>query len=99
MGISEFATSVISVAPSALLDYAVIALVLKLPLRLALRWALRAFPLAMILMAAVHAWQQPVAVSDAICLATVLLARAAQATTAWAQALRAHPAPVGSPAA
>ena len=95
MGISEFVTSVISVAPSALLDYAVIALVLKLPLRLEFRWGMRGFPLALILMAALHTWQRPVAVSGAICLGVVLLARLCQAAVAWAQALRGHFRPVG----
>lgn len=93
MGISEFLTSVISVAPSAVLDYAVIALLLKLPLRLEFRWGARAFPLAMILMAAVHAWQQPIALSGGICLGTVLLARAIQAVVGWVQAVRAHIGP------
>jgi hypothetical protein len=99
MGVSEFLTSVISVAPSAVLDYAVIALVLKLPLRLKLRWSARAFPLAMILMAAVRAWQQPVELSGAICLGVVLLARLAQAAAAWLQATRAQLAAFRSAAA
>ena len=94
MGVSEFLTSLISVAPSSVLDYAVIAFVLKLPLRLKFRWGARAFPLAMILMAAVHAWQQPVALSGAICLGVVLMARLVQAATAWAQTARAHSAPL-----
>jgi hypothetical protein len=99
MGVSEFLTSMISVAPSAVLDYAVIGLILKLPLRLKLSWGARLFPLAMFLMAAVHAWQKPVELSGAICLGVMLLARLVQAATAWAQAARAHLAPVRSAAA
>ena len=87
MSVIEFVTSVMSVAPSALLDYAVIALVLKLPLRLTLIWAVRGFPLALVLMAALRTWQQPIELTGGICLGTVLLARLAQAATAWALSL------------
>jgi len=84
MSVIEFVTSVMSVAPSALLDYAVIALVLKLPLRLKLMWAARGFPLALVLMAALRTWQQPIELTGGICLGAVLLARLAQAATVWA---------------
>jgi hypothetical protein len=87
MSVIAFVTSVMSVAPSALLDYAVIALVLKLPLRLKLVWAARAFPLALVLMAALRTWQQPIELTGGICLGSVLVARLAQATTAWALSL------------
>jgi hypothetical protein len=84
MGLIEFITSVLSVAPSALLDYAVIALVLKLPLRLRFVWAARGFPIALVLMAALHTWQQPVELTGVICLGVVLFARLVQAAAAWA---------------
>jgi hypothetical protein len=87
MSVIEFVTSVMSVAPSALLDYAVIALVLKLPLRLKLVWAARGFPLAIVLMAALRTWQQPIELTGGICLGSVLLARLAQAAAAWALSL------------
>jgi hypothetical protein len=87
MSVIEFVTSVMSVAPSALLDYAVIALVLKLPLRLKLVWAARGFPLALVLMAALHTWQQPIELTGGICLGSALLARLAQAATAWTLSL------------
>lgn len=83
MNVLEFVTSMMSVAPSAVLDYVVIALVLKLPLRLKLVWAVRAFPLALVLMAALRTWQQPIELSGGICLGSVLLARLAQAMTNW----------------
>ena len=84
MSVIEFVTSVMSVAPSALLDYAVIALILKLPLRLKLVWAARGFPFALVLMAALHTWRQPIELTGGICLGAVLLSRSAQAGTAWA---------------
>jgi hypothetical protein len=84
MSVIEFVTSVMSVAPSALLDYAVIALVLKLPLRLKFMWAARGFPFALVLMAALHTWREPIELTGAICLGAVLLSRLAQAGTAWA---------------
>jgi hypothetical protein len=87
MNVIEFLTSVMSVAPSALLDYAVIALVLKLPLRLKLVWAARGFPLALVLMAALHTWQQPIELTGGICLGSALLTRLAQAATAWTLSL------------
>ena len=87
MSVIEFVTSVMSVAPSALLDYAVIALVLKLPLRLKLVWAARGFPLALVLMAALHTWQQPIELTGGICLGSALLARLAQAATTWTLSL------------
>jgi hypothetical protein len=77
----EFTASVLAVAPAALLDYVVIALVLKLPLRLRFLWAARGFPLALVLMAALRTWQQPVWLAGEICLGTVVLARLVQAGT------------------
>jgi hypothetical protein len=79
----EFATSVMSVAPAAVLDYVAIALVLKLPLRLRFLWAARGFPVALVLMAALRTWQQPVWMAGGICLGSVALARIAQALAAW----------------
>jgi hypothetical protein len=87
MSVIGFLTSVMSVAPSALLDYAVLALVLKLPLRLKLVWAARGFPLALVLMAALRTWQQPIELTGGICLGAVLLARLAQAAITWTLSL------------
>lgn len=87
MSAIEFVTSVMSVTPSALLDYAMIALVLKLPLRLKLVWAARGFPLALVLMAALRTWQQPIELTGGLCLGSVVLARLAQAATAWTLSL------------
>ena len=99
MSLIEFTTSVMSVAPSALLDYAVIALVLKLPLRLRFVWATRGFPLALVLMAALRTWQQPIELTGAICLGSVLLSRLGQAAAGWLLAARGRPAPVTRAAA
>jgi hypothetical protein len=99
MSLIEFVTSVMSVAPAALLDYAVIALVLKLPLRLKLVWAVRGFPLALVLMAALRTWQQPIELTGAVCLGAVAVSRLAQAAAAWVLSLRGRPAAVRGAAA
>jgi hypothetical protein len=99
MGAAEFLTSVVSVIPGALLDYAVIALVLKLPLKLKFVWAMRGFPLALVLMAALHAWQEPIMLSSIISLFAVAAARLAQFVTAWVSTLRAPAAAVRRAAA
>lgn len=83
----ELVASLLSVAPSALLDYAAIAVVLKLPLRLRFAWMLRGFPFALGLMAALHTWQQPIALSGALCLGVVCGARLAQSAADWASRL------------
>jgi hypothetical protein len=83
MNPSEFLLSVVSVAPSALIDYAAIALLLKLPLRLDLGWALRVLPAPLVLMAVLHTWQRPISVSLLICLGCVLGARVLQAIALW----------------
>lgn len=94
MNVIDFLASVMSVAPSALLDYAVIALVLKLPLRLKLNWAARGFPIALVLMAALHTWQQPIQLTGGICLGSVLMSRLGQAVIAWVLSLRGRVAAV-----
>jgi hypothetical protein len=83
MNVADFLLSVVSVAPSALIDYAVIALLLKLPLRLDLGWALRLLPAPVVLMAMMHTWQKPIEISLLICLGCVLAARVLQAAALW----------------
>jgi hypothetical protein len=88
MNVTEFALSLISVAPAALVDYAAIALILKLPLGLRFVWAARGFPAALVLMAALHTWQRPLEISGAVCLGCLLAARLLQAATLWLSGLR-----------
>lgn len=88
MGLTGFFLSIVSVAPAALADYAVIALILKLPLRLSLGWAARGFPVALVLMAVMNTWQRPLEVSYAVCLGCILAARALQAIGQWAGTLK-----------
>jgi hypothetical protein len=95
----DFTASVMSVAPAAVLDYVVIALVLKLPLRLKFLWAVRGFPPALVMMAAFQAWREPVWAAGAICLGTVVLARLAQAGADWGLRLLRRPAAVRRAAA
>ncbi len=88
MSVTAFALSIISVAPAALADYAVIALVLKLPLRLGLGWAARGFPFALVLMAAMNTWQRPLEVSVAVCVGCILAARLMEAISGWIAGLK-----------